>query len=162
MTKQEKYNQYIIHSQEWQYVREKAFKLKGKVCQKCKSTHNLNVHHATYKRLYKENIETDLFILCNNCHFEYHNTINGGTTIKKTKNFIFDIKTEVIKTKKTKHKERCNDNSSLFKIITSCRKCGGKVSKRKTNFHKDNTRNKISSHYFKCSPCKAVYFPKKI
>lgn len=39
---------------------------------KCWSEKKLNVHHATYERLWNENIETDLFPLCLRCHEFFH------------------------------------------------------------------------------------------
>lgn len=67
-----KYIEYINRSSEWKLKREETFKLKGKKCQRCFSKKRLHVHHGTYSRLYNEDIVNDLYILCNNCHEEYH------------------------------------------------------------------------------------------
>jgi hypothetical protein len=39
---------------------------------KCWSEKEIHVHHATYERLGKENIVTDLFPLCKRCHNFFH------------------------------------------------------------------------------------------
>lgn len=79
------YNAYI-DSPEWQLKRDEAFALYGKACQKCKSKKKLHVHHMTYAR-FKNELVSDLAVLCNTCHHEYHE-LNRHTGIKTTKDFI--------------------------------------------------------------------------
>lgn len=183
--KHQKYLDYINKSNEWQIKRQKAFKMKGRACQKCKSKYNLQVHHATYIRLYEENIETDLFILCNSCHNNYHESIKGGTSIRKTKNYIKGNVIEKIKLprkerkrlrKEKKHekyllkqskkgkkvKYAWSDNSHLFNDVPNCLKCSGVVFKKPTTFHRDNSDNRVCSYYWYCKPCRFVIFPKHL
>lgn len=65
-----KYLEYL-KSKEWQDKRNEVFELKGRQCQKCQSTTNLRIHHGTYANIYNEKLE-ELFVLCENCHDEYH------------------------------------------------------------------------------------------
>lgn len=39
---------------------------------KCWSEKQLHVHHATYDRIWNEDIATDLFPLCKRCHYFFH------------------------------------------------------------------------------------------
>lgn len=83
-----KYNNYI-HSEEWNIKRKLCFKLKGKACEKCKSTKSIHVHHATYKNFGNEDITNDLYVLCKFCHDTYHGYYSSRkTTIERTKHFI--------------------------------------------------------------------------
>jgi hypothetical protein len=40
-------------------------------CEACNSTENLHCHHGSYDKVWYEPTH-HLFILCNNCHAEYH------------------------------------------------------------------------------------------
>lgn len=59
----------------WDYLKTEAWKLKADAakrrakfrCQVCNSKKNLQAHHRTYARLYKERPE-DLTVLCAECH----------------------------------------------------------------------------------------------
>lgn len=86
---QRKYDEYL-KSKEWKNKRNEVFELRGRKCARCESTAKLHIHHATYDRIYKENIYKDLFVLCNYCHNMYHSIIKGVTTIKKTRDFVKD------------------------------------------------------------------------
>lgn len=86
------YNQYLL-SKEWSIKRKEAFKLFKRKCQRCLNTKKLHVHHKTYKRFKKENVETDLAILCVPCHSLYHRKYKYAE-ISTTEIFItsFEIK----------------------------------------------------------------------
>lgn len=93
-----RYNDYL-NSPQWQAKRRAVLATKGWRCQRCGGEENIHIHHATYERLKYENVETDLFVLCNGCHEEYHR-IYQKATIKHTKRFIFGTpKLEVKKDK---------------------------------------------------------------
>lgn len=78
-----------ISSEEWENKKKECFALKGKMCQFCGSITDLHVHHATYKNLKKEDVENDLYVLCNKCHFQYHKLYPPSkTTIQRTRDFI--------------------------------------------------------------------------
>jgi hypothetical protein len=54
----------------------KAFKLsviakRGPYCERCKSSHQVQVHHKTYEHIYRERPE-DVEILCHSCHESEH------------------------------------------------------------------------------------------
>ena len=61
-----------MSSDSWAKRKRLAFLIHGKACQRCKSTCDLTVHHKTYERLGKEDVEIDLAILCKECHELYH------------------------------------------------------------------------------------------
>ena len=84
----ETYDNYL-KSKHWKEKRDECFKEKGKGCQKCYSKLYLHVHHGTYQRFRNENVTTDLFVLCNKCHEEYHSFFSSKeTTIQTTIDFI--------------------------------------------------------------------------
>lgn len=80
------YNQYLL-SEEWSIKRKEAFRLFGRICQKCKATLRLHVHHKTYIRFKNELVVTDLTVLCTRCHDNYHK-IYKHTSIETTDEFI--------------------------------------------------------------------------
>ena len=72
-----KYREYLA-SEKWQKKRQKVLKRDKNQCQqrkflffKCKSTRKLQVHHKTYKRVFKERLG-DLITLCSKCHLAEH------------------------------------------------------------------------------------------
>lgn len=58
-----------IRSARWKNTREMMFKLRGKKCEHCESTSNLEIHHKTYERFGHE-LPNDLEILCKPHHDE--------------------------------------------------------------------------------------------
>lgn len=70
-----------IQSPEWQEKAKQRRSLDGNKCHICGSHDNLQVHHITYERLGREDIEHDLITLCKDCHEIVHenkNAILGG------------------------------------------------------------------------------------
>lgn len=65
-----KYRAYL-HSKEWKAKRQQLFKERGKKCEICGDTNQLEIHHITYDRLYNE-LSEDLLIVCNPCHSNLH------------------------------------------------------------------------------------------
>lgn len=67
------YNHYLS-TQHWSLIRSAALKRDGSKCADCGSGSDekpLEVHHVTYSRKGKENLE-DLLTLCSECHEERH------------------------------------------------------------------------------------------
>ena len=64
------YREYL-ESVEWKEKRDKAVKAAGGRCQVCNSRIRLDVHHRTYRRIFKEEIG-DLVVLCRRCHTVFH------------------------------------------------------------------------------------------
>ena len=65
-----KYHTYI-KSDEWKEKRKKTLERDDYQCQRCGTGMNLVVHHITYDRLGKEDLD-DLITLCKKCHEEIH------------------------------------------------------------------------------------------
>jgi len=65
-----KYQKYL-KSKEWSDIRNDLFHVRGRACERCGSTNRLQVHHITYKNVFKEEPE-DLEILCDSCHKKEH------------------------------------------------------------------------------------------
>ena len=65
-----KYKNYL-QSDDWRKKREELFLERGKVCEKCGSKENIQVHHLRYRNLFNEKLE-DLQVLCKPCHMEEH------------------------------------------------------------------------------------------
>lgn len=112
-TKKEKYHQYL-NSDEWKIKRSEVINKKWCNCEKCWSDKNIQIHHWTYIRLYKEELK-DLFVLCNDCHFKLHKKYWTKNLLKATKAFIKweEFKTKK-KTKKIKTNERIKNNLLLY------------------------------------------------
>jgi 5-methylcytosine-specific restriction endonuclease McrA len=60
-----------LASNEWKGIRQRLFAERGKKCERCASTDEIEVHHKTYERLGKEEPD-DLLILCEACHEKEH------------------------------------------------------------------------------------------
>lgn len=60
------YERYM-RSAKWRNVREQMFKLRGKKCERCDATTDLELHHKTYERFGNE-LPSDLAILCKPHH----------------------------------------------------------------------------------------------
>jgi hypothetical protein len=56
-----------IRSAQWRNTREQMFKLRGKKCEECDATTDLELHHNTYERFGRE-APSDLKILCKRHH----------------------------------------------------------------------------------------------
>ena len=64
-----------LRSPAWKAKREEVFLVYGRLCSVCGSTKYLQVHHKTYKRIFKEHID-DLQVLCKTCHALEHDRPN--------------------------------------------------------------------------------------
>lgn len=61
-----------LNSDQWRLMRDGLFYRRGKKCESCGSTEDIQVHHLHYKNVFKEKAE-DLEILCRSCHEKEHN-----------------------------------------------------------------------------------------
>lgn len=68
--RKQKYLEYL-ESDEWAKIKVDLLILNNHKCQKCDSRRNLQVHHLSYKRLFREEPE-DLILLCGRCHRKEH------------------------------------------------------------------------------------------
>ncbi len=112
-TKKEKYHQYL-NSDEWKIKRLEVINKKWCNCEKCWSDKDIQIHHWTYRRLYKEEIK-DLFVLCNNCHYELHKKYWTINLLKVTIAFIkwVELKSKK-KNKKISTNERIKQKIELY------------------------------------------------
>lgn len=69
--KQENFYAEYLKSEAWRAKREDAFRHYGRKCDRCGSTRNLHIHHLSYARLGREEME-DLQVLCHDCHEKRH------------------------------------------------------------------------------------------
>ncbi len=97
------YKKYL-KSAKWAMIRIDLFMLRGKKCEKCSSKHKIQVHHKTYKNIFKEEPE-DLIILCDYCHKSEHGIIKR----KKGKH-------NLTLAQKVSRKKRLNKNKKLKKL----------------------------------------------
>lgn len=89
------YDNYL-RTPEWREKREELFLLRGKKCEKCGSTKQIEVHHLHYKNIFNEKME-DLQVLCKPCHIEEHRILKikknqNKNTIKYKRNGVLKIK----------------------------------------------------------------------
>ena len=78
----DKYKLYL-NSKEWFSVKQNLFKLRGKKCEMCNSTDDIQVHHLHYDNIYME-LPTDLLVVCKTCHRDIHG-LNPKSKKKKKK-----------------------------------------------------------------------------
>jgi hypothetical protein len=98
-----------LKSKEWALKKEQLFLKRGKVCERCKSTQDIHVHHKHYKTLFNERL-IDLEVLCQRCHFNHHNQLKNNKKQKNKKH------TDLQKPKK-KIIELFEKGFPLYKII---------------------------------------------
>jgi 5-methylcytosine-specific restriction endonuclease McrA len=60
-----------LDSKEWSDIKIDIRIIKDNKCEICNSTKNLQVHHKTYKNLFKEE-PIDLMLVCDVCHKKIH------------------------------------------------------------------------------------------
>ncbi len=65
-----KYYDYL-KSKKWAQIKLDLYELRGKQCEVCESKQNVQVHHLTYKNVFKEESK-DLVLLCKVCHRKEH------------------------------------------------------------------------------------------
>ena len=70
LNKRKNYKKYLL-SDEWANLKIDLFNHRGKECEICGSNKNIEVHHNSYKNIFKEEPE-DLDILCRKCHTKKH------------------------------------------------------------------------------------------
>ena len=84
--RKEEYTAYL-KSAEWKLLRRKALDHADDRCQTCNSNKTLHVHHRVYpKELGTEKLN-DLTVLCNKCHYLFHNhaPLKNKQSVKKKK-----------------------------------------------------------------------------
>jgi predicted HNH restriction endonuclease len=74
------YEEYL-KSPRWKELKNQALLKSGNKCQVCNSSFKLNVHHREYPKLWGEEPQSFLTVLCNKCHKLFHKK----TSVKKPK-----------------------------------------------------------------------------
>lgn len=87
-----------LQSIEWKQKKELLFSIKGKVCERCKSIKEIQVHHKTYANVFNEKLN-DLEVICKKCHYKEHFNKNGK------KNPILSVK-KILSQKVNKNKSK--------------------------------------------------------
>ena len=105
------YVQYL-KTKHWALLR-KLMVSKDTVCAMCGAkTENMQIHHISYDRIGHENKETDLIVLCSECHKKIHADEKGTD---KCGNWMRKSKTRL----KSKNKNRALEKGK--KICKNCR-----------------------------------------
>lgn len=77
------YNDYL-QSEEWDKKRQQRLVIDNFRCQMCHGygtqRNPLQVHHITYRNIYKEDVFRDLVTLCRDCHLGIHHMMNRVTS----------------------------------------------------------------------------------
>lgn len=60
-----------LRSDNWARIRQAVRQRSGGWCERCGKKRAVNVHHLTYRRIYREPL-TDLIHLCRRCHVRAH------------------------------------------------------------------------------------------
>lgn len=74
-----KEKQEYLKSSKWKMLKMLKLSKTNNKCESCGSTHNLHLHHNTYKRLGDEKL-SDLNILCDKCHNKLHKKLGKNRT----------------------------------------------------------------------------------
>ena len=69
------YKEYL-QTEHWQQTRKEALRRANYRCQLCGNRGKLNIHHNNYENLYNEK-DSDVIVLCGDCHEKFHNLTNG-------------------------------------------------------------------------------------
>lgn len=95
------YKKYIV-SPAWKAKRKQYFGIYGKICQACRTSKDIVLHHKTYDRFRRE-LMVDLCGLCQQCHREVHK-IQRKTNqplAKVTDSYVYSMrKTQTLRKKK--------------------------------------------------------------
>ncbi len=67
--------QSYLNSPKWKATRLKVLRRDKFICQRCKKARATQVHHKTYKRIFKERMG-DLISICATCHRNIHGITN--------------------------------------------------------------------------------------
>jgi len=63
--------EHYLQGWKWQFKREQIKKRSGGLCERCHTNPARDVHHLTYRRIYKEK-PSDLLHVCKLCHTYLH------------------------------------------------------------------------------------------
>jgi len=66
----QKYSEYLL-SDQWEYKRQKVLKRANYICESCLENQAIQVHHLTYKHVFKEPL-FELVAICETCHDILH------------------------------------------------------------------------------------------
>lgn len=103
MTTREQYERYIT-SAHWDARKSAYFNKFEKRCRACGSRNDMQLHHASYKRMGRE-LDADLVPLCQTCHslvHQYHRDV-GGSLVDATDHVVSRL---VRRRKKSRRKPR--------------------------------------------------------
>lgn len=82
------YKEYL-QSKEWKTKRLKVLERANYICEICKTKKAYQVHHKTYKRIYKEKL-SDLIATCGICHQAEHNLLSERQ-VEKAVDYLFGM-----------------------------------------------------------------------
>ena len=141
------YQEYLV-TDHW---KKKKYAIKRQTrneCSTCKSRHNLDVHHLTYKNIGNESMK-DLMLLCRTCHYDYH---KRGYEALST---LFDIKKDIRKKDIKRNKEGVRISRERYKedtnILEVIKKIKNDYPKTKLEFawliKRKNSTGKLNGFY---------------
>ena len=79
------YREFYLKSEHWINLRSSKLESTGRLCEKCGSKKQVQVHHLNYKKIFDVEL-TDLQVLCGPCHRTEHGnpSFKGASTIFKS------------------------------------------------------------------------------
>ena len=76
------YKEYLL-SDDWKAIAQQRRIIDNGICQMCGSRgtrmNPVQVHHLSYKNIYREMVYSDLVCVCRSCHIGVHNLMNRVT-----------------------------------------------------------------------------------
>lgn len=116
--RRDKYHKFL-NSPWWKHLRTVKLNKKGR-CFICLGDKGLQIHHTTYKNLYKARSSAALketFVLCGNCHTTVHDIQkSGGLSYESTKQIIHHLKSENDKARRM-YRNRNDEFDNLVKNL---------------------------------------------
>lgn len=107
----------------WDKIRKEALDRDQHKCQTCYSESDLEVHHRTYKRFGKEELE-DLITLCKDCHYAITDSVRGRRSTSRKKLKLKDHNNIIVKFK--------IGNNELFEIELKDHGSGSLINAQRT------------------------------
>lgn len=76
----------------WQRRKNRYFQKYGKICEACKDSKYVTLHHAIYRQNYGDEPDSEVFAMCQRCHHAFHEWCPAKKDMRaETKEFLEDM-----------------------------------------------------------------------
>jgi C4-type Zn-finger protein len=106
--------QKYLNSKEWLEIRIDILTTRPQ-CERCGSGKKLEVHHLTYKRIFKEE-PSDLEVLCSGCHYKEHEKKIKAKNKPKRKPKL-SLKVKLFRKEVERRRQKASNKKKLYKHL---------------------------------------------